>query len=253
MLWRKKETLRPGRTAGRPPYRGSRERKARVCGELQGAQGACGAGRRRPGNTRRAANCSCCERPQLTNMRVRRRMGAVGWASRGSPHGADVHARSIRGMSGTGGAEAVEKSLGLRPPRVIFRCVRFSATGKGPLRGGSAPGNLSGEERSNDMNGLLKSLPAWLVGVYLAYGRNVEPAGLERATVGGGRAGRRHRIDGFVGGEPVEGEEGLVAHVVPGVARTKRSEPASIFQDSPVTRIRDAGRSILVCLAPASC
>ena len=106
----------------------------------------------------------------MTNMRLRRRMGAVGWASRGSPHGADVHARSIRGMSGTGGAEAVEKSLGLRPPRVIFRCVRFSATGKGPLRGGSAPGNLSGEERSNDMNGLLKSLPAWLVGVYLATG-----------------------------------------------------------------------------------
>ena len=64
-------------------------------------------------------------------------MGAVGWASRGSPHGADVHARSIRGMSGTGGAEAVEKSLGLRPPRVIFRCVRFSATGKGLC--GAAP------------------------------------------------------------------------------------------------------------------
>ena len=68
---------------------------------------------------------------------------------------------------------------------------------------------------------------------YGAYGRNVEPAGLERATVGGGRAGRRHRIDWFVGVEPVEGEEGLVAHVVPGVARTKRSEPASIFSGQP--------------------
>ncbi len=43
---------------------------------------------------------------------------------------------------------------------------------------------------------------------YGPYGRNMEPARMERAAVGGGRAGRRHRIDRFAGVEPMEGEEG---------------------------------------------
>lgn len=48
---------------------------------------------------------------------------------------------------------------------------------------------------------------------YGPYGRNMEPARMERATVGGGRAGRRHRIDWFAGVEPMEGEEGLAAPI----------------------------------------
>ncbi len=56
--------------------------------------------------------------------------------------------------------------------------------------------------------------PAFRVSVgrlsgYGPHGRNMEPACMEWATVGGGSVGRRHRVDWLVGMEAVEGEEGL--------------------------------------------
>ena len=62
-------------------------------------------------------------------------MGAVGWASRGSPHGADVHARSIRGMSGTGGAEAVGEKSRTEAATGDISLRSFFGNGEGALAG----------------------------------------------------------------------------------------------------------------------
>lgn len=77
-----------------------------------------------------------------------------------------------------------------------------------PWRGAAA--TLHGKEASHDEETCtpVPGLCRRRLSGYGPHGWRLEPAALERAAVGGGCLGRRHRADRLVGVEPVEGEEG---------------------------------------------